>query len=314
MVFQDLPTGIWPVMLTPFNEDLSIDWQAYQALLDYYMEHNPAGLFATCGSSEICALTEDEIVKLASLAIKRAAGRIPVVASAICFDTMDKQIRLAKRLADTGVDSVVVSSNQFVDREASDQNLMDALMRFANVMSSTPLGVYEYPKPHKRLLTAPMLGEIAKTGQFVFFKDTCCDLPLLQARAKATKGTRLRIYNADVMTLCDSLDAGYHGFCGTATNFFFEPFIWMCSDSRHDLVKRKQVESFLPEFLAVLRKAYPMSAKLFLKLTGMDIKLYCRDWDKHLSPPEESDLDALMQRYTQLKQKLMQLTDVPQLS
>ena len=41
-----LPTGAWPVMLTPFNENRSIDWDALDAYTDWLIELGSAGLFA----------------------------------------------------------------------------------------------------------------------------------------------------------------------------------------------------------------------------------------------------------------------------
>ncbi len=62
--FDLLPAGAWPVMLTPFTEELAIDWPGYRALIDFYLAHGSAGLFASCLSSEIQHLTHDEIVEL----------------------------------------------------------------------------------------------------------------------------------------------------------------------------------------------------------------------------------------------------------
>ena len=33
-----IPSGVWPVMLTPFNSDNSIDWAAFDELVDWYID------------------------------------------------------------------------------------------------------------------------------------------------------------------------------------------------------------------------------------------------------------------------------------
>ena len=76
-----LPTGAWPVMLTPFNENRSIDWVALDAYTDWLIELGSAGLFAVALSSEMYDLSHDERLELSARVVARAAGRVPVVAS-----------------------------------------------------------------------------------------------------------------------------------------------------------------------------------------------------------------------------------------
>jgi 4-hydroxy-tetrahydrodipicolinate synthase len=54
-----LPRGFIPVMLTPFNDDLSVDYATLRKLCDYYIDNGAVGLFANCLSSEMYELTAD---------------------------------------------------------------------------------------------------------------------------------------------------------------------------------------------------------------------------------------------------------------
>ena len=40
-------------MITPFKEDLSVDYKALDALTEWFIESGTAGLFAVCQSSEM---------------------------------------------------------------------------------------------------------------------------------------------------------------------------------------------------------------------------------------------------------------------
>jgi 4-hydroxy-tetrahydrodipicolinate synthase len=304
MEVQKLPQGLWPVMLTPFDQDGEIDWKVYDQLISFYITQGADGLFATCGSSEVRKLKDDEIIALAKRAVDIAANQLPVVASAIRFTDRQHQIDMAKRVADTGVDAVVFSSNQFGAEQESESHLQSALFEMAEALPDIPLGVYEYPNPYKRLISPDLLGQIARTGKYVFFKDTCCNLAQLKQKIDAAKGTSLRVYNADVLTLAESLDAGCDGFCGTGMNFIFEPFKWLCSSERFDIQKRESLNQFWPDFLKVVRMGYPMSAKMFLKQRGIDIQPVCRDWDRHLEPPTSDQIDRLMRQYQVLSSQL----------
>ena len=62
--------GIVPVMLTPFRDDGSIDWQGLERLTAWYLANGASALFAVCQSSEMQFLTlkEREFVTAARVA------------------------------------------------------------------------------------------------------------------------------------------------------------------------------------------------------------------------------------------------------
>ena len=55
-----LPDGGWPVMLTPFREDRSLDFEQVDALTDWLIDNGAAGIFTVALSSEMYDLTEEE--------------------------------------------------------------------------------------------------------------------------------------------------------------------------------------------------------------------------------------------------------------
>lgn len=50
---SDIYHGVWPVMLTPFDEKREIDWASLEKLIDWYIAAGVQGLFANCQSSEM---------------------------------------------------------------------------------------------------------------------------------------------------------------------------------------------------------------------------------------------------------------------
>ena len=73
--------GVYTLLLTPFNEDLTVDYKAYEEYVSWQASFSPQHLFAVCGSSEMTSLTREERIKCASLAVKNSNG-IPVFATA----------------------------------------------------------------------------------------------------------------------------------------------------------------------------------------------------------------------------------------
>ena len=62
-------------MLTPFDDQGTIDWGGLEALIDWYLEKGAEGLFAVCQSSEMQFLSLAERTELARFTVKAVSGR-----------------------------------------------------------------------------------------------------------------------------------------------------------------------------------------------------------------------------------------------
>jgi 4-hydroxy-tetrahydrodipicolinate synthase len=275
-----LPSGVWPVMLTPFTENGEIDWAAYDELIEFYIRTGANGLFATCMTSETKTLTADECVQLVSKAKQAAAGRVPVIAGAACCTPNRDLPEHAARLREAGADAVVLIANEFATQEQPESVLLANLLGFLETLNDDiPLGIYECPYPYHRLLSAELLGELARTGRFVFMKDTCCNIEVLTEKIKAIQGTPMQFYNAHAQTLAATIALGAHGYSGVGTNFFSEPFAWICNTGdprRPELLEPAQLMiDRLDEFLAS-EDVYPCTAKAFLGKRDVPLSETCR--------------------------------------
>ena len=140
-----------------------------------------------------------------------------------------------------------------------------AMSTVAALPEEIPLGVYECPRPYKRLLTDRMLSFCAQSGRFAFMKDTCCDAAVIARRMKLLEGTPMLLLNANGQTLLDSLRSGAHGYCGVMCNFHPELFVWLCHNFEKDPARADLVQSFLGCAAFLESLAYPVIAKYHLK-------------------------------------------------
>ncbi len=271
-----LPQGLWPVMLTPFREDRSVDWAGVDALTDWYLARGAAGLFAVCLSSEMYELTEAERLELAARVVNRAAGRVPVVATGSFGGPVAVQAEFTRRLSGTGVAAAILIVSQFAGKTESDEVWQARVEEFLSLTGELPLGLYECPAPYHRLLEPRRLAWAAGTGRFVWMKDTCCDAALEQAKIAACRGTPLRWYNAHTPTLLASLQAGGDGFSGIAANLYPEPFSWLCANFATQPEKARELQNRLTLCEMAIRGGYPRSAKAFLRRRGLPILDVCR--------------------------------------
>ncbi|MFK4812319.1 dihydrodipicolinate synthase family protein [Devosia sp. ZW T5_3] len=290
-----IPNGAWPVMLTPFNIDRSIDWAGVDALVDYYATAKVAGIFTVCLSSEIYQMNPEERVELATRVVKRADGRVPVIASAVAGSAPSEQADAVKAIADTGVTAVVLLPCLIADEGETNAVWRGRVEQVLAQTGDIPLGFYECPRPYKRGVAPDDLGWAASTGRVLFHKDTCHNLDLMKLKLAATKGSGLKFFNTQMGTLIDTLEAGGHGFSSYAANLYPELVQWVSINFDKDRATALKIQQLLAIAEHSINSKYPASAKYFVSQNaGVDIATTCRSIYDSLGRHDQLPLLALI--------------------
>ena len=279
-MIKSIPNGVYPTMITPYTTDNKIDYNAVEQLLHWYTERGVAGIFAICQSSEIFFLSFEEKLELLKFIMAHKPDDLSIVASGHTSDDLDRQIYEAKAFIDCGIDSYVFISNRFANADEDDDVLLKNMEYVASAIPEIGLGVYECPYPYKRILTPYVLSRMAATGKYQFLKDTCCDLDMIQKKLDAVKGSELKIYNANSATLLDSLKMGCAGFSGVMANFHPEIYADLCSCWKDEPEKAEKLQNFAGFFSVAECQCYPVNAKYYLSLDGIDINIDSRARNK----------------------------------
>jgi 4-hydroxy-tetrahydrodipicolinate synthase len=261
-----LPDGAWPVMLTPFSADLRVDWDVLDRYTDWLIAHEAAGLFPVALSGEMYEMPEAERLEVARRVVERAAGRVPVLASIAEAGTDAEIAAAAARLAATGVDAVVLIAALLLPEGADERTLRATV---TTVLESNPgirFGIYECPLPYHRILSLDAVQWLADTGRFVFFKETSHDVALMAQRVAAASGTPMKVYNAGIETLVESLEVGVSGLSGWVVNIYPEYVARLCAAAAG--IPREEALAFQDVLDRVERgmgATYPSSAKYLLE-------------------------------------------------
>ena len=280
--------GAYPTMITPYNRDNTLDCGAIRALVDWYWEQGCSGIFASCQSSEIHCLSPEERILHARLVreeadalAKKDKNRAPmtVVASGHISDAFEDQVRELNGIAAVGVDAVILISNRLDIENTNDDAWNADLDRLLEKLpEEMPLGVYECPRPYKRLLTPSMLRHCTETGRFAFIKDTCCDAAeiasrtaLIRETAVPAGGYRPALFNANAQTLLRSLQSGAAGYCGVMCNFHPALYAWLCDNFEKEPEKAELLQSFLSTSAFLESLTYPCIAKYHLDKIGVSM-------------------------------------------
>lgn len=305
-MLKSIPNGVYPTMLTPYTADNKIDYRAVEQLIEFYRQRGCAGLFAICQSSEIFYLSFEERLELLKFIMAHKPEGMTILASGNTADDLDTQIKEAKAFIETGIDAYVFISNRLAKEDEDDDVLLKNLDYVVSQLPEISLGIYECPYPYKRLLTPYVLSEISAGGKFQFIKDTCCDIKQIKARLDAVKGTELKIYNANSATLLDSLKLGCAGFSGVMANFHPELYAELCSIYDKNIDKAKTLQDFVGFFSVAECQYYPVNAKYYLGLEGIDIRTDSRAKDASLfTDNRKAEIDQMHALTKLFKEKVL---------
>ena len=302
----DLPKGVYPVMLTAFNENGSIDFQGVNHLTDYYLQAGVTGLFACAMSAEINHMDDTEKIALAKHIVQHVDGRVPVVAGALSDSSPTQQIDLARRISGTGADIVTIAVSQIANKNEDDNIWLHNMESFLKELPDCiRLGLYESPWPYRRVLSKDTFRWVVQSGRFYFLKDTCSQIDTIRNRLKIARGSTLSLFNANTQTLLLSLQAGACGFSGIGANYFPELYVWLCRNFNERPETSHDLQKFLTECCDIIEgKYYPVIAKEYLRQQGMPITPFCRS--KQIEIPADVH-DRLRQLHTEADEWLRKI-------
>ena len=294
-----LPGGLWPVMLTPFKSDQSIDYGALEELTEFYLDTGSSGLFANCLSSEMYHLTPEERIDLVRFVVQLVNGRVPVIATGTFGMNLDMHVRTIHRFNDLGVGAVILVTSQIARASESDEMLKNKLDRILEATPSIPLGIYECPEPYKRMLSPELVEYLANTGRFLYYKETSCNTDTIKIKLAKMVGTPLGLYNANTPTSLDSLREGARGLSAISANFYPELYTALCKGANETRFSQQahRLQQHLSIMDAVTRIKYPLSAKMFLGRRGLKMETYTRVNVPPLNFEERKMMEALFDHY-----------------
>ena len=292
-----LPKGLYPVMLTPFNDDYSIDIKALEELTEFYIKAGADGLFANCLSSEMFQLTSEERNLITKTVAKKVDGRVPVVATGTFGGGITKTSEFIKKIYNTGVEAVVINTNQLNDRNDPEEYFKKQLEKILNATDNIPLGLYECPMPYKRLVSHSLMNWLGNTNRFLYHKDTSCNIDQIKEKIDAIKDSPLGLFNANTPTGILSMKEGAMGLSPVAANYYPELFAYLLKNYSKPDNNYEKVESLVTLLDSIADgKHYPLLAKITLGKRGLKIKPITRTPVPALDQQDVIILEKLLTR------------------
>jgi 4-hydroxy-tetrahydrodipicolinate synthase len=157
MTFGVDTRGIYPIAATPFNADMSVDYNSIDRLTEFYQDAGATGMTILGILGEAQKLEPEESLTIARRVISRS--RVPVVvgASNPSFAAMR---RLAREAMDAGAAGVMLAPASHL---RSDEQIATYFNHAVEAIGpDVPWALQDYPLTLSVILSAPMISRIMK--------------------------------------------------------------------------------------------------------------------------------------------------------
>jgi len=150
--------GVYPIVVTPFHDDGSIDHESLDRLIDHLIEQGAHGLGLFGNASEGYTLLGAERAEMLKRIVKRVNGRVPLVVSSGHTGT-DAAVQLSREAEDGGAGALMVLPPYFLKPDGE-----GIFFYFQSISAAVkiPIMVQDAPLMSQVPMPVPLLARMAK--------------------------------------------------------------------------------------------------------------------------------------------------------
>lgn len=214
--------GISTALVTPFLDSGDVDFNSLAKLIDFQIENGIAAL-TVCGTTgEASTLNEKEQTAIVEFTVKRANGKIPVIAGSGSNCT-SKAISLSKSAQSAGADALLIVTPYY--NKASDEGLTRHYLAIADCVD-IPMILYNVPSRTGIDIPVSVYRKLSTHENIVGLKEARGNTD--SVKVLTAEGVDLQIYSGNDRGLCDMLDVGALGCISVASNIVPKEMSKLC--------------------------------------------------------------------------------------
>ena len=206
-------SGSMVALVTPMQEDGSLDFRSLDALIDWHLASGTDAIVSVGTTGESATLDEDEHCRVIAHTIKRVAGRIPVIAGTGANSTAEA-IRWTRRAAADGADACLLVTPYY--NKPTQEGLYRHYRAIAEAVD-IPQILYNVPGRTACDMSAETVARLADVRPIVGIKEASGTVQRV-SQIRALCGDRFEIYSGDDALALDSVEAGAQGVISVTAN------------------------------------------------------------------------------------------------
>jgi 4-hydroxy-tetrahydrodipicolinate synthase len=199
-------------IVTPMRADGSIDFAAWERLLDYHQTHETDAIIVGGTTGESATITDNELRELVLAAQRFVRGRVRILAGAGVSSTA-LTVERARWLSELSVDGLLVVTPAYV--KPTQEGLYRHYLAVAEA-STVPVMLYNVPGRTGVDMQPETVARLAQVPRIVAIKEAVADIARIESLRKLAP--TLTILSGDDATACSAILAGAHGVVSVTAN------------------------------------------------------------------------------------------------
>ncbi len=264
---MSLPTPfgrLLTAMVTPFNEDLTIDWAGVEKLAAHLQSSGHDGIVVNGTTGEAPTTSDEEKLEIIKVVKRATGGKVKVVAGAGNNET-SHSIEQAEMAAKAGADGLLVVTPYY---NKPPQAGIEAHFRAMADATDVPVMMYDIPGRTGVPLEPDTICRLAEHKNIVALKDAKGDVA---STSWVIKRSGIPVYSGDDILNLPLLSVGAVGFvsvCGHTVGARLREMLdaWFSGNSSRALAIHQEL---LPVYTGTFRTQGAILTKAALKLMGL---------------------------------------------
>ena len=257
--------GVYPAMVTPFNEDHSIDFDQLQRDARRLEAAGVDGLVPMGSTGESATVSHDEHVEVIEAVIE-AVDDVPVIAGSGSNNT-DEALSLSRRAADAGADALLLISPYY--NKPEQRGLRDHYLTIADAVD-VPQIVYNVPSRTGQNIDADTVVDLAGHENIQGYKAAGGDLNQVGEIVEKTREQEFDVLSGNDGETLPILSVGGTGCISVAANV--EPermsaLVWAALEGDYGRA-REQHHELGALFRALFWETNPIPVKAAMAMRG----------------------------------------------
>lgn len=284
--------GVLPAIITPFkrNSAMDLDTRGLVNNIEFLISAGVDGV-VPCGSTgESATLTFKEHEKVIEITVKRANGRVPVLAGTGSNNTTEA-VRLTKAAKDLGADGVLVISPYY--NKPNRSGLVKHYTKLADL--DIPVVMYNVPGRTGQNLEPDLVAELACHPNIIGIKEASGNISQISRIIEDTRDEDFAVISGDDNMTLPIMALGGVGVISVAANVEPARMVTMCSAMKKGDLKMA---------LALHYELSPLFRAMFIDTNPIPVKKAV-ELRKMAAGPVRLPLDELDAKKTALLQEVL---------
>lgn len=164
--------GSGVALITPFNEDMSVNYLEISKLVEYHCANSTDALIILGTTGEASTLTDDEKIKIVETVLDVNKKRLPIIVGAGSNNTK-QAIEMSKKYESMGVDGLLLVTPYY--NKGNEDGIYKHFISIAEFVD-LPIMLYNVPGRTGVNLSLGLLKKLAKQKNIVAIKEASGDM------------------------------------------------------------------------------------------------------------------------------------------